>query len=421
MKILALALGLLLCQAQAFAENIRVNLVKDQGSVQLAADQAFTVKNVDSGKTFSFESGKYYLNVRSGYLYVDDKMLGDRIQILRKDGGSLPAVNQRRYAGILSVSSMSGELIVNNELDLELYLTAVLPGKSSPIMPDETIKAQAVAARSYAKYMKLLNRTKRWDIEASDRELPFTGIGAEKDVLTSFIQQTSGEYLLDRDNMPAMAVTTECSGGHTEDAADIFGVAYSYLQGVEDYDQDAPDYSWSYETTPVIVRNLLEQTGEYILGRLRNIYLSPLSEPGQDRTVNGRVRTVLINGEDGTARVDAGILVRQLDLKSALFDVSTGVPFPDKLETPLTNFYGMEIGRKEIPIDYGRERPRSWQGMSKSAHVLKGDKDEKVTFFGRGKGHGVGLSVWGARELANRKHSYAEILSYYYKNTRLSK
>lgn len=421
MKVLALALSMLLFQTAAGAENIRVNLVRDQGSVQLAAGDAFVIRNIDNNQTFKFESGKYYLNARSGYLYIDDKMLGDRIQILRKDSGSLPAVNQRHYTGLLTASSMSGEVIVNNELDLELYLTGVLPAKSSPIMPDETIKAQAVAARSYAKYMKLLNRTKKWDIEANDRELPFTGLGTEKEVLTSFIQQTTGEYLLDRDNMPAMAVTTECSGGHTEDAADVFGVAYSYLQGVEDYDQDAPDYNWSYETTPVMLRNLLEQSGEYILGKLRNIYLSPLTAPGQDRTVTGRVKTVLINGEDGTARVDANILVRQLDLKSALFDVSTGVPFPDKLETPLTNFYGMEVGRKDIAIDYGKERPRTWQGMSKSAHILKGDKDEKVTFFGRGKGHGVGLSVWGARELANRKHSYVEILNYYYKNTRLSK
>ena len=51
----------------------------------------------------------------------------------------------------------------------------------------------------------------------------------------------------------------------------------------------------------------------------------------------------------------------------------------------------------------------------------KGTKEEKVTFRGLGKGHGVGLSVWGARGLANKRYTYEQILAHYYPNTKLVK
>ncbi|MCQ2362425.1 MAG: SpoIID/LytB domain-containing protein [Acidaminococcaceae bacterium] len=403
------------------AEMLRVNLVRDQQSVQIEAEFEFHVQNVYSGNTTAFPAGRYYLSVRGGNLYLDDTQLGDKIEITRKEGGALPKINQKRYNGRFSAVAMAGQVYLNNEVDLEFFLTSVLPGKSSPIWPDEAIKAQAIAARSYAKYMKLLNKSKLYDIRADDDELPFTGLGNEKMVISKMVQATAGQYLLDRDGMPAMAVTTNCTGGRTESAAEVFGVAYSYLQSVQDYDQDAPDSKWTYDVSPGVVQNLIEQTGEVITGKFRSIHLSPINEPGDDRTPTGRVKSILIRGEDGIARVNADTLVSQLELKSNLFDIETGVPLPDKVVAPIENYYGMEVGRKELPINWGGERPHTWQGMSKSTHILKGTKEEKITFRGRGKGHGVGLSVWGARGMANKKFSCAEILAHYYPNTKLVK
>lgn len=403
------------------AEMLRVNLVRDQQSVQIEAENEFQVQNVYSGNITSFPAGRYYLSVRGGNLYLDDTQLGDNVQIIRKESGSLPQINQRRYNGRFCAAAKAGRVYLNNEVDLEFFITSVLPAKSSPIWPDEAIKAQAVAARSYAKYMKLLNKSKFYDIEANDKELTFTGLGNEKMMISKMVQATAGQYLLDRDGMPAMAVTTTCTGGRTESAAEAFGVAYSYLQSVVDYDQDAPDSKWTYDVSPGMVQNLIEQTGEVITGKFRSIHLSPINEPGDDRTSTGRVKSILIRGEDGIARVNADVLVNQLELKSALFDIETGVPLPDKVVAPIENYYGMEVGRKELPINWGGERPHTWQGMSKSTHILKGTKEEKITFRGRGKGHGVGLSVWGARGMANKKFNCAEILAHYYPNTKLVK
>jgi len=403
------------------AEIIRVNLVKNQESVQVQGENDFLVKDFNSGHSQFFSQGKYFLNVRGGILYLNDKKVGNTIVILRKDGGSLPLINQRLYSGVLVAKSCGKYIYLNNEIDLEFFITSTLPSKTSPIWPDEAIKAQAIAARSYAKYKKVLNRNIDYDIESTDPELPFLGLGQEKNVITKLVQSTVGQYLKDSDNIPVMAVTTVSSGGRTETGSNVFGVAYSYLQSVEDFDKDSPYYNWTYDVSPVMVRNLLEQSGEYIVGKIKSVYLSPLSEPGDDRTTTGRVKSILIQGEDGIARINADVIIRQLELNSALFDVETGVPLPDKVVAPIKNYYGMEIGRKDIPINWGGNRPKTWQGLNKSGHILKGVQGEKITFRGRGKGHGVGLSMWGAREMANNMKSAIEILAHYYPHTKLVK
>lgn len=421
MKKLFLTLIMMLLVATAFAEDIRVNLMRDQESVQIEAETGFSVTDINSGVHKDIEKGRYYLSVRGGALYLNDNVIGDNVEIKRSEGGSLPLINQKRYNGSLLATPRAGRVHLNNVLDLEFFVSNVLPAKASPIWPDEALKAQAIAARSYAKYMKLLNKDNTYDIEANDKELPFNGLGSEKTVISGAVQATVGQYLLDRDGMPAMAVTTMSTGGRTESAVNAFGVSYSYLQSVEDFDSDCPDYQWTMEFSPATIRNIIEQYGDVIVGKIRSIHLSPLSTPGDDRSESGRVRSLLVRGEDGIARIDAYNLIQQLELKSSLFDIETGVPMPTKIDAPIMNYYGVEVDRKEMPINWGENRPHTWQGMSKSTHMLKGVKDEKVTFRGLGNGHGVGLSIWGARGLANKKKTYEQILAHYYPNTKLVK
>ena len=421
MKRLFLTLLLMFITVTVFAEDIRINLLRDQESVQVEASAPFAITDLNTGNHKDINAGRYYLSVRGGALYLNDDMIGDKVQISRKDGGELPMINQKQYNGVFYATPRAGRVHLNNVVDLEFFLTSVLPAKTSPIWPDEAIKAQAVAARSYAKYMKLLNREKDFDIEATDQELPFNGLGEEKSIITKMVQATRGQYLQDRDGMPAMAITTSSSGGRTESAVNVFGVSYSYLQSVEDYDSDSPDFNWTYDASPVMVQNFLEQTGEVYLGKLTSITLSPINEPGKDRTPSGRVQSMQIRGSEGVARVPISMLMTQLELKSSLFDVETGIPLPDKLDAPIYNYYGVEVGRKDIDINWGNNRPKTWQGIRKGTHTLTGNKDERITFRGHGKGHGVGLSVWGARGMANKNFKYDAILAHYYRNTKLIK
>lgn len=424
-KLLLICLILLSFSSVTFAnagDDLRVALVYGQYSAEISCDDEFTVEDLATGKVSTVPKGKYFLNVKDGKLTMGEQAFGEQITINRFEGKSLPRINKRRYAGSLVAKVQGDRLLINNVVNLELYLCSVLPSKTMPIWPDEAIKAQAIAARSYAQYMMWQNQNSAYDITANDKELAYQGTGAEKAAISKFIKATAGQILVDNAGNPVQAVTTSSTGGRTASAKEVWGREVSYLQSVEDYDSDSPEYKWEYHASPIMVRNFLEQNG-YAVGKLESIRLSLLEEPDIDRSATGRVNYLIIAGDAGVVKVSGLQLMRLLSLNSTLFDVETGVPVPDTLNVPITNYYGMQIGSKDINIKVKDQGEPVWKNVIRSYHLLSGGKEEKITFRGKGKGEGVGLSVWGARGMANAssKNTYKKILAHYYPNTSLVK
>ncbi|MBQ7318327.1 MAG: SpoIID/LytB domain-containing protein [Phascolarctobacterium sp.] len=416
---------LLILGSTAFAnagDDLRVAIIHGQYSAEISCDDEFTIKDLATGKESTIPQGKYFLNVKDGKLTMGEQSFGEQITINRFEGKSLPQINKRRYAGSLLAKVQGDKLLINNIVNLELYLCSVLPNKTMPIWPDEAIKAQAVAARSYARYMMWQNANAAYDITANDRELTYQGTGAEKAAISKFIKATTGQILIDKAGNPAQAVTTSSTGGGTASAKEVWGREVSYLQSVEDYDSDSPEYNWEYHASPIMVRNFLEQNG-YAVGKLESIRLSPLDDADIDRSATGRVSYLLIAGDAGVVKISGLQLMQLLSLNSTLFDVETGVPVPDTLNVPITNYYGMQIGSKDINIKVKDQGEPVWKNVIRSYHLLSGGKEEKITFRGKGKGEGVGLSVWGARGMANAsdKNTYRKILAHYYPGTSLIK
>lgn len=424
-KLLLICLILLSFSSVSFAnagDDLRVAIIHGQYSAEISCDDEFTIKDLATGKESTIPQGKYFLNVKDGKLTMGEQAFGEQITINRFEGKSLPQINKRRYAGSLLAKVQGDKLLINNIVNLELYLCSVLPNKTMPIWPDEAIKAQAVAARSYARYMMWQNANAAYDITANDRELTYQGTGAEKTAISKFIKATTGQILVDKAGNPAQAVTTSSTGGRTASAKEVWGREVSYLQSVEDYDSDSPEYNWEYHASPIMVRNFLEQNG-YAVGKLESIRLSPMDDADIDRSATGRVSYLLIAGDAGVVKISGLQLMQLLSLNSTLFDVETGVPVPDTLNVPITNYYGMQIGSKDINIKVKDQGEPVWKNVIRSYHLLSGGKEEKITFRGKGKGEGVGLSVWGARGMANAsdKNTYRKILAHYYPGTSLIK
>ena len=424
-KLLLICLVVLSICSTAFAsgsDDLRVALVYGQYSAEISCDDEFTVEDLATGKHSTLPEGKYFLNVKEGKLTMGERVFSNKIAINRFEGKSLPQINKRRYAGSLQAQVQGDRLLVNNIVNLELYLCSVLPSKTMPIWPDEAIKAQAIAARSYAKYMMWQNADNAYDITANDKELTYQGTGAEKAAISKFIKATTGQILVDGAGNPAQAVTTSSTGGKTASAKEVWGREVSYLQSVEDFDSDSPEHKWEYHANPIMVRNFLEQNG-YAVGKLESIRVSPINEPDIDRSATGRVNYLIIAGDAGVVKVSGLKLMEMLSLNSTLFDIETGVPVPDTLNVPITNYYGMQIGSKDINIKVKEKGEPVWKNVIRSYHLLSGAKDEKITFRGNGKGEGVGMSVWGARGMANAssKNTYKKILAHYYPGTSLIK
>ncbi len=424
-KLLILAVLLftfIFASAAVAAEQIRIGIVVGQATAELSCEDEFTVRD-SYGKTTTMPKGKYFIHAQQGKLFFDDNnVFGNEAFVAAAAGKKSPQINKRSYKGDFQLQAEQGDkLLVVNRLPLEDYLASVLPAKTMVVWPDEVIKSQAVAARSYAMY-KMQQSKNAYALLATDKELPYEGTGKriEKDAVTKLIQATKGQYLADAYGSAIEAVTTSSTGGRTESALNLWGTPVSYLQSVADYDSDSPEYTWERRVTPALLEGLLAQRG-YAAGKLTSIRLSPLDDAGVDRTPTGRVKYIILSGEAATVKISGDELVELLGLNSALFELETGTPVPETLKVPIEDYYGMEIGSKDIDIKVNESKKPVWKNLVRSYHLLGGGKEEKIIFHGKGKGSGLGLSAWGARGMANAdaKTTYKTILAHYYPGAKL--
>jgi stage II sporulation protein D len=157
---------------------------------------------------------------------------------LQASDGSLLAVNDSRYRGnILLVATSRGTLHVVNRVGLEEYLLGVVPLEMGPRVYDEVeaLKAQAVAARTYAVKRRGDFSAEGYDLCATARCQVYGGATAEQPLSSQAVRATAGQVLLFAGS-PADTLFTSTCGGRTEDAFIVFPsyspAAFPYLRSV---------------------------------------------------------------------------------------------------------------------------------------------------------------------------------------------
>ncbi len=156
-------------------------------------------------------------------------------EIVLTPAGDWPtAVGGRRYRGRFRTRSSGEELVFINELAMEEYLRGVVPVEMGPSQfPElEALKAQAVAARTYAVAHLGDHENEGWDICATPACQAYWGAGAEHSLSDRAVRETAGLIAI-YDGQPIDAMYTSTCGGHTEDSAELFsGRGTPYLTGV---------------------------------------------------------------------------------------------------------------------------------------------------------------------------------------------
>lgn len=153
--------------------------------------------------------------------------------------------SKRTYRGNLELSNLSGSLAVINVVPLEQYLYAVVGGEVSSSWPEEALKAQAVAARSYA-----LSQGNRFDVaNVVDTTLSqvYNGIGSEAPSIIKAVDTTAGEVLMSSGKV-VEAVFSSNSGGMTADPSEVWangGDVFASVPSVEDVSAAAAK-KWYY-------------------------------------------------------------------------------------------------------------------------------------------------------------------------------
>lgn len=284
-----------------------------------------------------------------------------------RPSGEFINLNGRPYRGVLTVEAGKGSLMVVNELPLEAYIAGIINNEISSKWPKGAVMAQAVVARTYAVYQKKRRASGAYHIEGTTMGQVYSGASAEDADAISAVSATEGEILA-YDGEPALTVYHSNAGGMTEDSASVWSSAFPYLTSVESpYDEAAPRYAWEYTVTTAVFKAALNKAGHRID--------EPVSVVPSSLSPSGRAKTVIIKDAQGSAVVMSGEDLRKTlgygNIKSTIFKAELGA--------------------------------------------------DTFIFTGRGNGHGVGLSQWGAKGMADAGYSYKEILRHYYPGAKLVK
>jgi len=154
-----------------------------------------------------------------------------------------PLVFKQAYRGTFTVTSDGKQLTLVNTVPLEQYLYGVVPSESPKTWPAEALKAQAVAARSYALAQRKTSGP--FDVYPDTRSQVYGGVSAEAPTATAAVDATSGEVLTYGGKI-ATTYFYSSSGGRTAASSDVWkGAPIPYLVSVADpYDTASPYHNW---------------------------------------------------------------------------------------------------------------------------------------------------------------------------------
>lgn len=279
-------------------------------------------------------------------------------------------IGDRWYRGRTLLVNQSHGLAAINYVDLEQYLYSVVGSEMPASWNIEALKAQAVAARSYVVNKQLTSRNPLFDVQSTVASQVYKGMSNETVSTQKAVLDTAGQVLQYQGKV-INAVFHSSSGGHTENVEEVWSGYLPYLRGVPDYDNNAPNARWA-----TILSNQFISQRIGGIGSVRSI--SP-----ERLTQTGRLMTVKVVGTQGQKILDADKFRMLLGLKSTWLT--------------LTPFYGSVAATTPV-----QTLPASFQ------------------ILGRGFGHGIGMSQWGANTMAQQGYKYDQILSHYYQGTTLT-
>lgn len=367
---LSVLLGVALANpAQAAELELRVAIEQDVSQVEVGGNTDAVVRD-GSGRVLGEIQGGTGLVAETGQQGVRlGEWQADSIWVEPENDGYI-WIGSKWYRGKVRVVPTANGLTAVNYVDLEEYLYSVVGGEVPTNWPLEALKAQAVAARSYALYQRQSSANTVFDVGDTTRWQFYEGIEQEAASTQAAVQATEGQVLTHNGQI-INAVFHSSSGGHTENVEDVWRSPLPYLRGVPDFDQNAPVFSWSENVTADQLSQLAPSVGNVVA-------LEPVRT-----TPQGRVVTMRVIGDAGEAQVSGDEVRRAFGLRSTLFTVQ-----------PQYN---------QVASTDGAQPP--------SGFMIQG----------RGFGHGIGMSQYGAYGMASQGQNYRDILAHYYQGTTLAR
>ncbi|ANA39734.1 MULTISPECIES: SpoIID/LytB domain-containing protein [Geobacter] len=333
-------------------ETVRVAIVKGDDEVRVDGDGLLATDQSGEPVRFALPAPVR----RAG----DALSVGGRVlRRLTVASPSTVTVNGKRYRGVIELVPADKGVLVINELPLEDYLVGLINCEISSQWPMESVKAQAVVARTYAVYQKRARAGAVYHLESTVLDQVYGGCEIEDSRAARGVRETAGE-ILTWGGQPIQAFYHSNCGGRTEVSENVWGFRLPYLKSVDcTYCSDTPPIRWEQTLSLKKLEPLLRGAGIAVSG-LRDIREGA-------RNNSGRLTELVLVSSRGNTAVPA-VTFRKI------------------------------VGYTVI----------------KSTNFLVRVRGDEAVFTGMGYGHGVGLCQWGAKQRAASGFSYREILSYYF-------
>lgn len=348
---------------------IRVAVLENQSEVNIGLVEEGKLEAFDS-KTNKIYEGRNVLIIPSlkGVLINNKTTASDSVRI-EATGVNFFNIGSRNFRGTLRVIKTGNFLQVINHIPLELYITGLINSEIASSWPKESIKAQAVAARTYAlnqiEQTRQKNPSANYDIKSTVMDQVYAGAHLEDIKSYDTVKNTSGE-ILKQNGKTLPAFYHSCCGGRTEYAHNVWGDSLETPAIEDKFCDGSPKRGWFLKLSENEFKKTLASNNIKIK-KISSITTVPFID-------SPRISILLIETDDDIVEIKA---------------------------TKLRQILGYMVFRS------------TWFEAEK--------KGPDIIFKGRGYGHGVGMCQWGAKGMAEAGHSYKEILEFYYPGSEIVK
>lgn len=306
------------------------------------------------GQTFAIDQS--FIRVLLG----DKRPSSNDLEKIRK-AAAKTIVNGSKYSGEIEIWKGKEGYFLINVIHLEDYVKGVVASEVGIHWPEESLKAQAVLARTYAVAHIIRNRTKNfYDVTSSVFHQVYKEYEGAKEVEKA-VNETKGE-ILTYNGEPIMAFYHSCSVERTEDPKEVFGKDFPYLKPVDVPSTPSPYTLWEKKISFETLEKVLS------MKKISDVKIATY-------TSTGRVKELEFS--DGKNKK----LIKTTELRRLL----------------------------------------QWTALPSTMITSIRVEDDGVVFEGKGYGHGVGMCQWCAFQMAQEGKSYKEILQYFYPGTEITK
>lgn len=368
--------------------TIRVMVAQDVPRIDVQSDGAITVSTME-GRRMTLPSPVALSMTPRGVVVNTTSIVSERVDVASSTGrltlttasasggtvkaapnggvvipGAGPSVTKWMMRGGLQVWQRGRGLLVVNDLGIEDYVMGVVPGEVNASWHSELLKAQAVAARTYALYQRTQNGAREYDVAATTQDQVYQGVRGVDERVARAVESTRG-LVVSHLGRPIYAAFSSTAAGPTEDAMNVWAKDLPYLRGVDcPFDTNSPYYRWRVAVPLDKLERSLRAMGVAV-GSIASVTPFGYSRAGRVT----RLRVLHSQGELILRGEDLRKVVGYSTLPSTRFDVEA--------------------------------------------------QAQDVVFTGFGSGHGVGMCQWGAKQLAELGYPFRTILNYYYPGTEL--